>query len=185
MSLLGSIQSDVPVKPVWPKEPMGKTAPRGREKAELMSQPKPRVATPLVVLPSGVKMVAVASAVDGCSGSVISLSVDCLSGKWAGVVQELVEQGLGEERDVVGGAEDAGVAGDSAHAAGGGVVDGAAEHVVEVGIGGCGCLRRRRWWERCAKIQSFANPRVSACSDRLRLRMPRWHVRWQRPSRSV
>ena len=45
----------------------------------------------------------------------------------AGVVEEFVEQGLGEEGDVVGGGEEAGVAGDSAHAAGGGVVDCAAE----------------------------------------------------------
>ncbi len=38
----------------------------------------------------------------------------------------------------MGGGEDAGVSGYSAHAAGGGVVDGAAEEVVEVGVGGGG-----------------------------------------------
>jgi hypothetical protein len=58
-----------------------------------------------------------------------------LEGEWAGVVEELVEKGLGVEGDVVCGGEDSGVTGYSAHAAGGGVVDGASEEVVVVGIG--------------------------------------------------
>ncbi len=57
-----------------------------------------------------------------------------LEGEWAGVVEELLKEGGGVERDVVGGGEDAGVTGDATHAAGGGVVDGAAEEVVEVGV---------------------------------------------------
>ena len=59
-----------------------------------------------------------------------------LQGEGAGVVEELVEQSLGEEARVVGGREDAGVPGDSAHAARGRVVDGTAQEVVEVGVGG-------------------------------------------------
>ena len=39
---------------------------------------------PVVGLPSAVKIVAPATAVDGCSGSVISFSVACLSGKSLG-----------------------------------------------------------------------------------------------------
>src|ERR1039458_4041498 len=76
----GSIHRVVPVKPVWPKLPMGNALPRGREYDEVMSQPKPRCATPFAGSPSGVKVVAVFSAVGGCSGVVMSLSVDCLSG---------------------------------------------------------------------------------------------------------
>ena len=53
----------------------------------------------------------------------------------AGIAEELVEEGLGVERHVVSGGEEAGVPGYSSHAAGGGVVDGAAEEVVEVGVG--------------------------------------------------
>ena len=49
------------------------------------------------------------------------------------------------------GGEDSGVAGYSAHAAGGGVVDGAAEEVVEVGVGGgVVWIRRRGRWGRCS-----------------------------------
>src|SRR5271156_5588886 len=42
VSLAGSIQIDVPVKPVWPNEPSGKTSPRGEEYCESISQPRPR-----------------------------------------------------------------------------------------------------------------------------------------------
>jgi hypothetical protein len=56
-------------------------------------------------------------------------------GEGASVVEELVEESLCEEADVGGGGEDSGVACYSAHAAGGGVVDGASEEVVVVGIG--------------------------------------------------
>ncbi len=74
-----------------------------------------------------------------------------LEGEGAGVVDELVEEGLGVERDVVRGGEDSGVSGYSAHAAGGGVVDGAAEEMVEVRVERRGCLwiRRRGRWGRC------------------------------------
>ena len=48
MSEPGSIQRVVPVKPVWPKLPMGKMRPRGLEKAVSMSQPKPRRSWPLM-----------------------------------------------------------------------------------------------------------------------------------------
>src|SRR5215470_8221869 len=41
--LEGSIQIDVPVNPVWPNEPSGKSSPRLLEKLVLMSQPSPRV----------------------------------------------------------------------------------------------------------------------------------------------
>ncbi len=92
-----------------------------------MSQPKPRVAMPLVGWPSGVKMVAP----DCCGGGLLGLGHELqrglFEGEGAGVVEELVEEGLGEEADVVRGGEDSGVAGYSAHAAGGGVVDCAAE----------------------------------------------------------
>ncbi len=70
-------------------------------------------------------------------------------------MQQLVEQCLGEEAHVMRGREDASLAGDSTHAAGGGVVDDAAEKVVEVGVGdsgalvvmlaGGGALQRKRW----------------------------------------
>ena len=56
-------------------------------------------------------------------------------GEGTGVAEELVEECLGVEGDVMGGGEEAGVPGYSSHAAGGGVVDGAAEEVVEVGVG--------------------------------------------------
>ena len=39
----GSIQIDVPVKPVCPKEPIGSSSPRFDENAESMSHPRPRV----------------------------------------------------------------------------------------------------------------------------------------------
>ncbi len=38
----GSIQREVPVKPVWPNEPTGKSSPRFEEKGESMSKPRPR-----------------------------------------------------------------------------------------------------------------------------------------------
>jgi len=38
----GSIQSDVPVKPVWPNDPIGSSSPRFDEKLESMSHPSPR-----------------------------------------------------------------------------------------------------------------------------------------------
>src|SRR5690348_17384573 len=38
----GSIQMDVPVNPVWPNDPIGKSSPRLDEKAESMSHPRPR-----------------------------------------------------------------------------------------------------------------------------------------------
>src|SRR5947208_11514406 len=38
----GSIHRQTPVKPVWPKEPIGNRSPRGRLNSESMSQPKPR-----------------------------------------------------------------------------------------------------------------------------------------------
>ena len=44
----GSIQMLVPVKPVWPKLPMGKTLPRGTDWPVSMSQPKPRRFCPLI-----------------------------------------------------------------------------------------------------------------------------------------
>ena len=105
-----------------------------------MSQPKPRRATPVVVLPSGVKMVAPACAVAGCWGVVISFSVDCLSGNGPVSYEQLVQQRLREEGHIVRGGEDAGLAGYAAHAPGGGIVDRAAEEVVEVGIGFGGAL---------------------------------------------
>jgi hypothetical protein len=43
ISVAGSIQIEVPVKPVWPKEPMGSSSPRFDENVESMSQPRPRV----------------------------------------------------------------------------------------------------------------------------------------------
>jgi hypothetical protein len=42
VSLAGSIQSEVPVKPVWPNEPAGKRSPRLVEKDVCKSQPRPR-----------------------------------------------------------------------------------------------------------------------------------------------
>src|SRR5207244_5303457 len=42
LSLAGSIQIDVPVKPVWPNEPSGKKSPLFVEKLLAMSQPSPR-----------------------------------------------------------------------------------------------------------------------------------------------
>jgi hypothetical protein len=38
----GSIQMDVPVKPVWPNDPTGSSSPRFDEKLESMSHPSPR-----------------------------------------------------------------------------------------------------------------------------------------------
>ena len=38
----GSIQMEVPVKPVWPNDPMGSSSPRFDENDESMSQPSPR-----------------------------------------------------------------------------------------------------------------------------------------------
>ncbi len=43
ISVTGSIQIDVPVKPVWPNDPTGSSSPRLDENAESMSQPRPRV----------------------------------------------------------------------------------------------------------------------------------------------
>ena len=61
-------------------------------------------------------------------------------GEGAGVAEKFVEEGLGVERDVMGGGEEAGVPGYASHAAGGGVVDGAAEKMIEVRVGGgVGC----------------------------------------------
>src|ERR1051325_8354808 len=40
--VVGSIHNDVPVNPVWPKEPMGRRSPRLEEKGESMSHPKAR-----------------------------------------------------------------------------------------------------------------------------------------------
>ena len=40
--VVGSIQMDVPVNPVCPKEPTGSSAPRLLESCESMSQPSPR-----------------------------------------------------------------------------------------------------------------------------------------------
>ena len=88
-----------------------------------MSQPKPRVAMPLVGLPSAVKTVAPGSAVAGLLGRGHQLQRGLLEREGAGVADEAVEQCLGEEADVGGGGEDAGLACNSAHAAGGGVVD--------------------------------------------------------------
>ena len=53
--VVGSIQIDVPVNPVCPKEPTGRSSPRLEENGESMSQPKPRIAGRLA----------------GCSGIVI------------------------------------------------------------------------------------------------------------------
>ena len=86
-----------------------------------MSQPKPRRATPAVVLPSGVKLVALA-AVDGCWGVVMSFERRLLEREWAVVVEQLVEQRLGESANVLRRGEDAGLPGDSAHAAGGRII---------------------------------------------------------------
>src|SRR5688572_3064166 len=41
---VGSIQMLVPVNPVWPNEPRGKSSPRLDEKELFMSHPSPRVA---------------------------------------------------------------------------------------------------------------------------------------------
>ena len=73
--------------------------------------------------------------VAGCSGVVINLQRGLLEREVARAACEAVEQRLREERDVVRCGEDACVAGDSAHAAGGGVVDGAAGEHVEVRVG--------------------------------------------------
>ena len=134
VGLAGSIQSEVPVKPVWPKLPMGKTSPRGREKAVLMSQPKPRVATPVGGL--AIRGEDGCSASGGCGllGLRHQLQRGLLSGKGPVLCSELVEQGLREERNIACRGEDAGVSCYSAHAAGGGVVDGAAEDLVEARI---------------------------------------------------
>ena len=43
ISVAGSIQMDVPVKPVWPNDPIGSSSPRLEENVESMSQPSPRV----------------------------------------------------------------------------------------------------------------------------------------------
>src|SRR6185503_3079858 len=50
VSLAGSIHIEVPVKPVWPKLPIGKRSPRLAEKPVAMSQPTPR-AKPSLALP--------------------------------------------------------------------------------------------------------------------------------------
>ncbi len=38
----GSIHSEVPVQPVWPNDPSGKSSPRFTENDESMSHPSPR-----------------------------------------------------------------------------------------------------------------------------------------------
>ena len=43
ISVAGSIQSDVPVKPVWPNDPIGSSSPRFEENDESTSQPSARV----------------------------------------------------------------------------------------------------------------------------------------------
>ena len=40
--VVGSIHNDVPVKPVWPNDPTGRSSPRFDEYAESMSHPRPR-----------------------------------------------------------------------------------------------------------------------------------------------
>ena len=42
VSVNGSIHMDVPVKPVWPKEPTGNRSPRLPENCESISHPSPR-----------------------------------------------------------------------------------------------------------------------------------------------
>src|SRR6266705_291448 len=42
--VVGSIHSEVPVKPVWPNEPTGSNSPRFDENGESISQPSPRSA---------------------------------------------------------------------------------------------------------------------------------------------
>src|ERR1700679_684240 len=73
----------------------------------------------------------------------------------AGVVGEFVEEGLGEERDVVGGGEDAGVAGYSAHAAGGGVVDNSPQEMVEIGISSGGAFIVMSRWRGARSINGY------------------------------
>ena len=80
---------------------------------------------------------------------VISFSVDCLSGNGPVLWRSLSSRACANFADVVGGGEDAGVSGYSAHAAGGGVVDGAAEEVVEVGVGFGGAFVVVLRWGRC------------------------------------
>src|SRR5215472_13988168 len=43
----GSTHIEVPVKPVWPNDPTGKSAPRFEENEESMSQPSPRTSVAL------------------------------------------------------------------------------------------------------------------------------------------
>src|SRR5260370_8934769 len=40
--VVGSIQSEVPVNPVWPNDPTGSSSPRFDENGESISQPNPR-----------------------------------------------------------------------------------------------------------------------------------------------
>ena len=100
------------MKPVWPKEPTGKSVPRLLEKAESISQPNPRRAVPVA----------------GCSGSDHLGERELIQREIAGAAGESVEQRLREDGDVCRGAEEAGVTGDAFHAARGGVVHHTAQH---------------------------------------------------------
>ena len=59
----GSAQSDVPVNPVWPNEPIGINSPRLAEKLVSTSQPRPRAAR----MPTGVAWVIIFATVSGAS----------------------------------------------------------------------------------------------------------------------
>ena len=115
---------------------MGKIPPRGLEKAVSMSQPKPRGGDAFGGIARESEDCRVGVGGGGLLGLGHELQSGLLEGEGAGVAEELVEQRLGVEGHVLRGGEDAGVASDSAHAAGGGVVDGSAEELIEAGVFG-------------------------------------------------
>ena len=173
---VGSIQRLVPVKPVWPKEPgwscvvMGKMFAAGAGEGGVEVPAEAALGDAFGGLPSWVKMVASVWAVAGAWGLVARRRVACVRGKGPVLCRSLSRRAWQKRLMSCGGGEDAGVSGDSAHAAGGGVVDGAAEEVVEVGVGGwVGWIRRRGRWGRCwgcraEVIQSVC--RAGVVSDR-------------------
>ena len=111
MPVAGSIHSDVPVKPVCPNEPTGSSSPRFDENDESMSQPRPRT-----------------------FGSPPSVGRRHLLDRERreharAVIGAAAEQHAAEDRQIGRRAEQPGVPGDAAHAAGGRIVHDAAQHL--------------------------------------------------------
>ena len=109
-STTGSIQSDVPVKPVCPNEPMGNSSPRFDENGESMSQPRPRT----LGMPAGVAGVVIFATVGGDSTR-------------TSPSRPPSEQHAREARQIARRAEQPGVPGHAAHAPRGRIVHDAAQ----------------------------------------------------------